>query len=316
MPVSAATVSVVIPVCNGAAHLGATLEAVQAQWHPAHEVIVVDDGSDDDSALIARAHGVTLLQQPRSGVCSARNHGLAQASGEWVAFLDQDDLWHPQHLQRQLQAAALAPEAGVVVSPYRHWYPQGRDGPQPPADWLATPPPLQLLPEHSGWVYHAFMEDCWALTSATLLRRSLLQQCGAFDTSLPFSEDWELWLRLSRHTRFAALNAPAVLYRQHPSQGSRLPRAVDYRTELLLRHEREHGLCSADGRCLDRRRFRHTLAGYHLAFGYRHLQQGDPALGRQALWQAWRADPRRARALALIAASCLGWRPRPPSPDA
>ena len=100
----ARSVSVVVPLFNGAAHIAETLTSIQLQSLPATQVIVIDDGSTDDGADIARAHPVeaTVVSQPNRGVAVARNHGLSLVTGEWVAFLDQDDLWHPEHLHRTL----------------------------------------------------------------------------------------------------------------------------------------------------------------------------------------------------------------------
>lgn len=97
-------VSVVIPLHDGAAHIAETLGSVQAQTAPVHEVLVVDDGSHDDGAEIARRHAVgpVVIAQSNLGVAMARNRGLSAATGDWIAFFDQDDLWHPEHLEQAL----------------------------------------------------------------------------------------------------------------------------------------------------------------------------------------------------------------------
>ena len=151
--------------------------------------------------------------------------------------------------------------------------------------------------------------DCWALTSATLIRREVLQSCGGFDEALPYSEDWELWLRLSQHHQFALLQWPPVLYRQHPVQGSRVPRQRDFRTELLARHARQFGLSSADGRSTTPAMFRQQLARYRFEFGYHHLCFGSRWTALQALLHAWWLHPARMKALLLAGAAVLGWRP-------
>lgn len=98
-------VTVVIPLYNGAAYITETLTSVQRQTLPGIEVIVVDDGSGDEGRALVRAHpvGATLVEQSHLGVAVARNRGLALARGRWVAFVDQDDLWHPSHLERAVQ---------------------------------------------------------------------------------------------------------------------------------------------------------------------------------------------------------------------
>lgn len=307
-------VSVVIPTYDGAAHAAETLRSVRAQTHPLIEIIVVDDGSMDDTVATVQvvAPQARIVQQSNAGVSSARNTGLRAARGQVVCFLDQDDVWHPLHLAEQLRCLAEAPEAGVVVSPYQHWHADAQGHHKPAVEcWPAEPqtPGAPIDPDFSGWVYHQFMLDCWALTSATMLRRHVVLDAGGFDETLPFSEDWDLWLRLSRQVPFVKLTGPPVLYRQHAVQGSRRARPVDHRCRLLLASAAAHGLASRDGRAIDPLRFGRNIARYQADFGYHHLQHGDARLGARSLWQAWRRDPTEARTLALALAGSLGWRP-------
>lgn len=111
-------VSVVVPVYNGARYLGETLASALAQTHPPAEVIVVDDGSEDDSAAVAHSFSpqVTLIRQAHAGAGAARNQGAARATGEWLAFLDADDLWIVDKLARQLVAAHNAPRPDMVFA--------------------------------------------------------------------------------------------------------------------------------------------------------------------------------------------------------
>lgn len=310
------TVAVVIPVHNGARFLAQTLDAVAAQTHAQLDVVLVDDGSTDDSESVARATGLPLRwlrHTAARGVSCARNTGLAASTAPFVCFLDQDDVWHPRHIATQLACFAAHPECGAVVSPYQHWYP-GPDGhPSAALSWPAETGDA-TDPQFTGWVYHQFMLDCWALTSATLLRRSALQAHGGFDETLPYSEDWQLWLRLSREVQFAKLLGPPVLYRQHGVQGSRQARPVDYRCELLLANAQAHGLASRDGRCIERRIFDDTIARYQADFGYHQLQFGNRSLGVRTLWRAWRRQPLAPRTLAMALAASVGWRPGTPRP--
>ena len=105
--ISSVTVSVVIPCYNGAAFLRETLESAMAQTHQALEVIVVDDGSTDDSGAIAETFGspVRVIYQANQGESIARNRAISEAKGDWIAFLDADDLWEPNKLEKQLEAA-------------------------------------------------------------------------------------------------------------------------------------------------------------------------------------------------------------------
>ncbi len=299
-----------MPVFNGERFLAETLGSVQAQTLRELEVIVVDDGSTDGSLrrVAQIAPQATVLQQANAGVSAARNLGLLAARGRHVIFLDQDDVWHPEQLERQTAWLEQHPECGAVVCPYSFWHPVGAAYPAAATAWPADAGP-QADPGFTGWVYHRFLWDCWALTSGTLMRRSAVAAAGGFDTSLPYSEDWDLWLRLSRQVQFARLCWPPVLYRQHPVQGSRTVRSRDYRVELLLRHAGLHGLASADGRAMPQDHFKRTIAKYEAEFAYQHLQVGSRWIGARCMLSAWWRYPRVWRPLMLGVLALSGWRP-------
>ena len=199
-------VSVVIPCYNGEHCVEQTLRAVLAQSYTPLEVIVVDDGSTDRTCEVVREvmPQAQLLRQPNSRVSAARNAGLAAAQGEFVIFLDQDDIWHPDQLARQVSWMQRHSVCGAVVCRYHHWYPDHGLYPTPASVWPPDPG-LVTDPDFTGWVYHQFLFDCWALTSGTLMRRAAVLANAGFDTALPYSEDWDLWLRLSQQVQFALL---------------------------------------------------------------------------------------------------------------
>lgn len=304
-------VSVVVPTFNGAQFVADTLQAVLAQTQPDVELIIVDDGSTDTTLeVVARVSPTAQVQcQANAEVSAARNRGLALARGRYVIFLDQDDIWHPDMLQRQVAWLDAHADHDVVVCPYQHW-PARADGSYLPPDQAWPHRREGTDPEFTGWVYHQFLLDCWALTSGTLMRRQAVVAAGGFDEALGYSEDWDLWIRLSQRSRFALLRWPTVLYRQHPVQGSRMPRLQDFRVALLQRAVAEHGYTSRDGRAVDRVHWLHTLARYRAEFGRHHLAFGDRATGIGALWQAWCWHPARWRWLVLAALGLAGWRPR------
>ncbi|MCH7342792.1 glycosyltransferase family 2 protein [Pelomonas sp. CA6] len=305
-------VSVIVPSFNAERHLRETLDAILAQQAEGLvlEVIVVDDGSSDASVAIAAAYGerLRLVRQANAGVSRARNLGLSLARGEFVCFVDHDDVWLPGKLAAQLAEFERDPGLGVVYSRFAVWHPDPAGRYPPPASLAEERPGLDEA--ESGWIYPVLLLDSVVLTSCAMARRERLAACGGFDESLPYSEDWDLWLRLSRQCRFAKLARVTTLYRQQPTQGSRHFRAIDYRTRLLEGAVRRWGLVSPDGGRLDRRRFRHQLARYHMDFGYVCLKAGERALGRRAFVKAWRHRPAWARPWICWLASCLGWTPK------
>ena len=305
-------VSVVIPTYNSARYITETIGSVLNQTFDDLELIVVDDGSTDDTPAVVTACGppVRLVSQANAGVCAARNRGIREAAGRYLCLLDHDDYWFGDKLQRQVTAMQKHPDCGVIYSPYIPWAPDA-------AGRFPTPDSFDLAAygdgidaAFSGWIYHQFLLDCCMLTSTSMFRREVFDHCGGFDEALPYGEDWELWLRISRDFTFVKLRRPDTLYRQHPQQGNRVVRPHDYRTLLLRRAMRTWGLCGPDGRCVRRGKFLGQLAEYQSAYALGQLRAGHRGAGLAALARAWMTRPRKVKLLAYLAAALVGWRPK------
>ncbi len=305
-------VSVVIPTYNCEPYVAQTIGSVLAQVHRPLEVIVVDDGSTDRTAAIAEAFGdpVRVIRQPNRRVSAARNRGFEASSGEFVCFMDHDDHWFPWKLDRQVEAFAAHPDVGVVATNFMLWRQVEGRFPDPSTFDAGDEGDSSHDPEFSGWVYHQFLLDCWALTSTVMMRRTVFADSGGFDEALPFSEDWDLWLRLSREHRFMLLRRASTLYRQHAAQGNLVLRDVDYRTRLLEAAAQRWGLASRDGRHVPADVFQRHIAWCHMQFGLHHLKHGSTRMARAAFLRAWRHHPAHWKYPALLLASIAGWRPR------
>ena len=305
-------VSVIIPSYNCERYIAETIGSVLNQSLKDLELIVVDDGSIDRTREIISSYGppVRLIAQANAGVCAARNRGIREATGDFICLLDHDDCWFADKLARQVEEFQAHPEAGVVYSSFICWH-AGADGHFPdPGSFDLTSYPDDIDPDLSGWIYHQFLLDCWMLTSTAMFRAEVFQQSGVFDESLPYSEDWELWLRIAREYPINRLRRPTTLYRQHVQQGNRIVRDVDYRTVLLTQTEKKWGLCSRDGRCVPRRQFRAQLAAYHSGFAFHHLRAGTQRIAIFAFMKAWFCSPLKLKYFAYIPAALLGWRPK------
>lgn len=182
-------VSILIAAHDAQETLPNTLASVQAQQMSDWEAVVVDDGSRDATAALVAHHAkedsrIRLLQQTRGGAAAARNTALAQATGDWIAFLDSDDTLTPDHLQRLLDGAAARPDATLI---HCGWY-RTLDG-QP---WWARHP-AEPIPD-AFWVAARY---CPFAIHAALFKRSIVPD-GGFDTSLKICEDWDFWQRIAR----------------------------------------------------------------------------------------------------------------------
>ncbi len=304
-------VSVIIPTYNCAEYIAQTLEGILSQTLQDIEVIVVDDGSTDHTqAIVARyAPRVRLVAQQNAGVCVARNRGIREAQGRFICLIDHDDYWFPDKLASQVEAMEKYPDSGVIYTDFTLWFPKDGHFPDPQSLFKAIPTHL-IDPDYSGWIYHQLLLDCWVLTSTAMFRAEVFRNCGGFDETLPYSEDWELWLRVSRQYPFTKLTYASTLYRQHPHQGNRKVRDVDYRTRLLTQARNQWGLCSQDNRCISASVFRKKLAAYHADFGLYHLKAGHRTTATQALIKAWLTNPLHLKYPCYLAAGWAGWKPK------
>lgn len=206
-------ISVVVPAYNHRDHVLATLDSVFAQTYGDYEVIVVNDGSPDDTREVLRplaeAGRIRYFEQPNRGQPAARNRGLAEARGDFVAFLDDDDLWPPDKLEWQARELREHPESVLVYGrPARI----RRNGMLVPAEDETFP---------TGRVERAFLEGCWLLSPGqALIRTAALRELGGFDTSLWGSDDWDLYIRLSGLGEFRYVERIALHYRVHAGNAS------------------------------------------------------------------------------------------------
>jgi len=208
------SVAAVIPVYNGAAFVADAIESVLAQTHPVAECIVVDDGSTDATAEVVARFGppVRLIRQANSGVSAARNRGVAATGTRYVAFLDADDAWAPEKLERQLAAAADLDRPGLVMCDLEQFGEGGAD-----LGRVAMRPGPGTLRD---MVLFEGVETV-SCSSTALLERALFDALGGFDPRLSQSADWDFLARACLAGPVVAVPEPLVRYRVHGANMSR-----------------------------------------------------------------------------------------------
>jgi glycosyltransferase involved in cell wall biosynthesis/peptidoglycan/xylan/chitin deacetylase (PgdA/CDA1 family) len=200
-----ASVSIIVPCYNSAATLPRAIDSVRRQSVRNWLMIIVDDGSDDATADIARAAAradprIKILAQANAGAAAARNAGLRAADAPWTLFLDADDTLKPHALRRLLHAASAETNAAVVIGRSARVDQQGRTWPSPRHD---LSDPFRVLAYECGLAIHS-----------ALVRTELVKRVGGFDESLRTAEDWDLWQRLARAgAAFSQVDAVVALYR-------------------------------------------------------------------------------------------------------
>lgn len=222
---AASRISVVIPAYNASAHVAATLRSVVAQSAPPAEIIVVDDGSTDDTAAIARAFGVRVMSQGNRGLSAARNAGTRAATGDYIAYLDADDLWTPDKLAVQFAALASYGEPAFSFTDYRIFDPWGMRSRTSELRFDRAFRRAKATPLGDNLLIAAnptspVMSDCYILPSSVLVRRADVLAVGGFDETVIAAEDYELFLRLFNIIPAVAVLQPLLLYRRHAQQAT------------------------------------------------------------------------------------------------
>lgn len=203
-------VSTIIPAFNAAPFVGETIESALAQTHRDQEIIVVDDGSTDETVAVVRSFEprVRLLQQQNGGPAAARNAGVRVSTGDWIAFLDADDIWMPNKLERQL---ACSGDCGLVYT----------DRVNIGAAWHVTPRLSDYCALPEGDLFTVFLTGNPVTLSSLMVRRSVFEAMHGFDESAELRgvEDWEFLLRCAANGHFFALCPDALVqYRWHENQ--------------------------------------------------------------------------------------------------
>ncbi len=277
------TLSVVIPCFDAERYVLTAIGSVLAQHWPGIEIIVVDDGSTDHSAALVQDTfpQVHLVRQPNQGVAAARNTGIAQAQGEWIAFLDADDLWLDGKLDHQWQQLQANP--GVRMN-YTAWQVWPSEDPLPSETYLndlrKKARNKQNWDGASGWIYPALLLDCVVWTSTVLAHHSVFEEVGNFDTNLRIGEDYELWLRISRVTPIHRVPQPLALYRSHSASITKSTPTKNHEGLVIKRALDRWALASPDGSSANKAQVYRALARTWSDFSGASLAAGQTV-------QAW-----------------------------
>ncbi len=270
-------ITVIIPTYNHVQFLPFAIESVLNQTHPADEIIVVDDGSTDDTRSVAESYGsrITYVHQKNAGVSAARNHATRLAKGDWVAYLDADDGWFPEKLRRQVQALEQTPGAVLVYSASSVLWPDGTITRGDPAAYVPAERIWPLLRRRNS-----------ISMSSVMAHRKTVLEAGGFNERLTSCEDWDLWVRLRLRGRFASSSEPDMIYRDTPTSMSTNNRRMIQNTEVIMQPTLLAGL-PGWAKPIWERRIRST-AYYHAAVMARAV---EPEMERSYLLRSLAQAP-------------------------
>jgi hypothetical protein len=323
-------VSVIIPCYNRAYIVRQTIDSVLAQTYANFEAVVIDDGSTDNTREVVTGYTdrrIRFFHKTNGGLSSARNAGLDVARGEFVAFLDSDDAWHPWKLAAQVEIFRRHPEAGLIWSDMSTFVKDGEilserhlrayysvyDGVDFErnhkragilSDLLADAPPnFAGCPYYVADVFQDMFGGNLVHPPTAIVRRERLKRSGPFEPEVTGlgAEDYHFYFGVSAHGPVAFLDAPTTLYRVHPSQMSTCNRLHEARGNLnvLLHWLHRHPLAVPDAR------IRGRLARSHAWLGAEELYAGNQRDAIRHLWQSLRLQLKQPAIAALLMISLL-----------
>ena len=281
---SAITISVLIPTYNRAYTLPLALDSVLAQTLPATEIIVIDDGSIDDteSLLKQRYPMARYLHQSNQGVSAARNTGIRAARGDWIALLDSDDAWLAHKLERQCKAMS---QGCPLIHSDEIWIRRG-----------VRVNPMKKHAKTGGWMYQNCLPLCAISPSAALIRRDVFDAVGRFDESLPACEDYDFWLRVCARFPVAFIADPLIYkYGGHDDQLSQRYWGMDRFRVIALEKMLSAGILSHADDLATRQMLIQKLT---------ILAQGAQKRGKYAEAHSYRQRLARHESLSMMQAAC------------
>lgn len=264
-------VSVVIPLYNAREVIRETIETVLAQSWKDYEIVVIDDGSTDGSGAIVQEFGdrIRYVRQENGGVARARNRGIAESTGHYIALLDHDDLWHPMKLEKQVALLDRRPEVGMVITDVAHLDRNGK--------------PMGVVGagyNPSETFARLFVRGYVPTPSAAMIRRSVLQTVGGFDERFHSAglDDHELWTRIAARYEIANIAEPLTYHRNREIKPADV--ALAHRPLLIETLLARFGEDRAKRRYLLREQ-----ASYLADRGKRLVNVGERTQGRSCLIQ-------------------------------
>lgn len=204
------TISVIIHTYNNEKFIGETIESVLSQTYKDYEIIIVDDGSTDNTraALLPYMDKIRYHYKENGGIASAKNAGIKLSKAKFIAFFDHDDLWVPDKLKMQMEYFKKNPQAGLVYSKYITF----KNGKK-----LRTRPKKG----YSGWIFAKLLSKSIIQTSTVMVKKECLDAIGPFDESFALADEYDLFLRIARKFQCGFIDKELTKYRVHDSNASR-----------------------------------------------------------------------------------------------
>jgi len=294
-------VSLVLTVYNATWCVEHALDSVLRQSRVPEEILVCDDGSTDGTAdLVEQRYGaaVSVLRLPHRNASATRREGLARAGGDWLAFMDADDTWFPDKLERQLDFIARHPDVRMVMSDGVYASAEGvlRES------WLSDY--FDPVREMVGDLFPPLIERCFPLMSSVMVERSAYREVGGLDPDITYSHDYDLWLRVLARHRGGLMADRLITYYSSPGALSRRYEER-YRDDLAIMRRIQRGELGKRPKL--QRRAARRAAALEFDLALLCLRTGRNEEAREHLWRAMARGPLRRRLISAAGALAPDW---------
>ncbi|MFA5309350.1 MAG: glycosyltransferase [Dehalococcoidales bacterium] len=303
-----AKITVMIPTYNYAQYLGAAIQSVLDQTYQDFEIIVVDDGSTDNTREVVDSFKDTrirYIRQENRGVAAAANVAIKAATSEYITGIGADDLFLPQNLELKVKIMDARPELGMVYSDvYLFDDSTGETIGKLWRDPKGYYPWLDPIKAARNPLKEILYKGCFILIQAALIRREVFNKVGCYDESLPTHEDWELVVRILQNYPAEIIDMPLLKMRRHQSNLSdNQEKMYQGAVTALMKVIRSGTLTKQEQKVLRKRLF-----PQHIRYGRRALLEGRTAAARKALLAGIKINPQQPKPYAYLTFSLLGSR--------
>jgi len=268
------TASIILPTYNRAELIGRAIKSILSQTYQDFEIIIVDDGSTDNTEEVVRSFDDKrikyIVNRINKGAAFARNVGIKAAMGEYIAFQDSDDEWLPLKLEKQLKAFDVSPaDVGVVYTGF--WKIKDKKKYYVPFKWVK---------QKDGNIHKELIKGNFVGTPAVLVKKKCFKKSGLFDENLPGLEDWELFIRLSNYYNFKYIEEPLLIAYRSVDSISAYSNALAEALEIIIIKHFEYFA-----------KDRKTLANHYFTMGISFFSNGETKKGRYYMISSFKLNP-------------------------
>ncbi len=287
-------VSVIIPTFNCEDYIEEAIDSVLNQTYRKIEIIVVNDGSTDDTQEVLKKYGhkIILINQTNAGAPFARNRGLEIARGKYITFLDSDDIWQKSKIEKQVYYLERNKNVGLV---YCDWDMLIKDNTGKFIHQDQSPAHSYVKYNTSGWIYNQLLFDSTLNTSCVMIRDSIIKKVGKFNTKYLSGQDYDYWFRISRLTQVYKLDEKLASYRQHENNMTQKYRDIDYRTLIIESSIQKWGLVGPDGKKTKKVDLYRRLSELSWEYTYNQFWYGNFKIALKSILKSIKYYPFRSR---------------------